>query len=255
MYDSWYWIGLLGGAWVAGWLSFVYRVLPWAEQRCGSGPITGFLYVFASFYTRVFHHLHFKGFERLPDYAQASGTDGFIITANHTCGLDPIFIQCGLRRHVRWMMWKDMFLPILGPLWTHERMIAVGAGPREGGVALRAAIRHLRGGHALGLFPEGGISRPPSELRPFMPGAGLLARLGRVPVLLFYINRTGFCESPWGAIVTPSHTTVEFVGAFDLRSIADSAEAVELLRDALARRSGWPLNDVSALDEEQASTL
>jgi 1-acyl-sn-glycerol-3-phosphate acyltransferase len=255
VHDSWYWIGPLGGAWVAGWLLFVYRVLPWTEQLCGSGPITGILFVLASFYTRIVHRLRFKGFERLPGYAQAGGTGGFIVVGNHACGLDPIFIQCGLRRHLRWMMWKDMFVPILGPLWSHERMIAVGAGPQEDGMALREAIRHIRAGHGLGLFPEGGIARPPSELRPFLPGAGLLARLGKAPVLLFFIDRTGFCESAWGSIVTPSRTTVEFLGAFDLRTIADPAEAAEVLREALRQRSGWPLNDLSTLNEEQASTL
>ena len=134
-------------------------------------------------------------------------------------------------------------------------MIPVGAGPNEDGLALREAVRHIRSGEALGIFPEGSIARPPFEIRPFLPGAGLLARLGRSPVLLFFIQRTGYCKSAWGSIIKPSHSTIEFLGEYDLRSEKDPAAAVEILRKAIQVRSGWPLNDCSPLEEEQASTL
>jgi 1-acyl-sn-glycerol-3-phosphate acyltransferase len=255
VHTPWYLFLGIVVAWAAVWLSILHGLMPWLSRRVGSGPLTGFLWLVARTYTRAVHRVRYVGFDRLPPYACAGGTRGFIVVANHACGIDPLLVQCGLRRHVRWMMWFSMFAPVLGPLWRHERMIAVGRGPKADGVALREAVRHVRGGDPLGIFPEGGIARPPGEVRPFLPGTGFLARLAKAPVLLFHINRTGFCETAWGSIITPSRSTVEFLGEFDLSHIKDPTLAVEHLREVLAARSGWPLNDESALEAEDGSTL
>ena len=114
-------------------------------------------------------------------------------------------------------------------------------------------MRHVKQGGIIGLFPEGAIARPPGELRPFQPGVGLLARLTRAPVLVLWIHDTPYTETAWGSLARTSRAVVEFVDVLDLSKEKDPAVASKMLRDAIARRSGWPRNEESMLEPEAAT--
>ena len=230
---------------MAFWLWFVYWFQPWLDRRCGDGPITGFLWITGKLYARLIHRVRYVGFENLPPELCFGSQKPVIVIANHTAGIDPVILQTGLHRHLRWFMWAGNMHPALDWAWKHEKMIPVKYGASDDAIALRVATRHLRAGGALGIFPEGAIARPPKELRPFQPGVALLARLGKAPIAMFWIHDTPYTESAWGSLFQRSHSVIEFLGMKDFSRSKDPEGVAEQLRLIYAERSGWTLNEES----------
>lgn len=105
-----------------------------------------------------------------------------ILVANHQSLLDPIAPIAAMPREITFLAASYLFrIPLVGLI-----IRSVGAMPVHGPKAdlrsLRSALTFLQKGKAIGLFPEGGVSRP-GELRPFMPGWAYLALKSGAPVL------------------------------------------------------------------------
>lgn len=80
---------------------------------------------------------------------------GVLLCANHISLLDPMTIGIKLQRQVRYMAKAELFnVPVLG--WLIKQL---GAFPvKRGGVSkesIKTALNTLRGGHVMGIFPEG----------------------------------------------------------------------------------------------------
>ncbi len=109
---------------------------------------------------------------------------GAVMAINHTSYLD--FMYAGLpawphRRYVRFMAKKSVFShKVSGPLMRGMHHIPVDR--HKGGEAFAAAIRALRAGEIVGVFPEATMSRS-FELKEFKPGAVKMAQVAGVPVL------------------------------------------------------------------------
>jgi 1-acyl-sn-glycerol-3-phosphate acyltransferase len=109
---------------------------------------------------------------------------GAVMAINHTSYFD--FMYAGLpawphRRYVRFMAKKSIFShPVAGPLMRGMSHIPVDR--HKGGEAFAAAIRALRAGEIVGVFPEATMSRS-FELKEFKPGAVKMAAVAGVPVL------------------------------------------------------------------------
>jgi 1-acyl-sn-glycerol-3-phosphate acyltransferase len=246
--------------WVAAWMWAIPSVATLMRNRLtariGDGWQAGLLDFVSGWYCRWIHGLRFVGFDDLPAPFRHGGAGPGIVVANHASGTDPLFVQAGIRRFIRWMMWADMMEPRLGPVWEVARILPVRYGV-EDATTVRKAVRWVKDGNLLGIFAEGGIARPPGEIRPFQPGVGLIARLTKAPVLLLHIDGAPYTDSAFGALVQPSRTTVSVVGVFDLSTEKDPTDAVAVLRNALLAHSGWPANDDSiitrGLDDQQAA--
>lgn len=245
---------LIAGS-VAGWVALWMWAIPTAtrrlrttlEARLDESAALGGLDLLNSWYTRWFHRLRFEGFEDLPSPFRPGDHGGGIVVANHASGVDPILVQAGLRRFVRWMMWADMMAAPLAEVWRVAQVLPVRFGAEDATI-VRRAVRWVKEGNLLGIFPEGSIARPAGEIRPFQPGVGLVARLARCPVLLLHIDGAPDAPTAFGAIVRRSRATVRVVGIFDLSGEKDPAVATALLRDAMVEFSGWPRNDESLID-------
>jgi 1-acyl-sn-glycerol-3-phosphate acyltransferase len=82
------------------------------------------------------------------------------------------------------MMAREQMLRELEEVWEHLEILPVTYGPQDA-ATFREAMRHVQAGGVLGIFPEGGITRPPQEIRPFLgwgrphrrPGQGAGRRL------------------------------------------------------------------------------
>lgn len=109
---------------------------------------------------------------------------GAVMAINHTSYLD--FMYAGLpawphRRYVRFMAKKSIFShKVSGPLMRGMGHIPVDR--HNGGQAFADAIRALRAGEIVGVFPEATMSRS-FELKEFKPGAVKMAQVAGVPVL------------------------------------------------------------------------
>jgi len=109
---------------------------------------------------------------------------GVLLACNHISYVD--FVYGGLaarpaRRLVRFMAKRELFdHRISGPLMRSMHHIEVDRG--SGVASYRSALEYLRGGEAVGIFPEATISRA-MELKEFKTGAVRIAAAAGVPVL------------------------------------------------------------------------
>jgi 1-acyl-sn-glycerol-3-phosphate acyltransferase len=199
-------------------------------------PLYGLGLALIKLYCRVYHGLRVEGVENLPP----SLSGPLLVVCNHTAGVDPALVQTACPFEIRWMMARDMMLPRYERFWTWLRIIPVDRASRRDVTGAREAVKHLREGGVIGVFPEGGIERPPRTLMPFMPGVGLLASKSRSPVLPVFISGTPVTPKAWGSLWVPSRAVVRF-GPLRTYSNAMTPDQIsEDLRDWFAQTSGWP---------------
>jgi 1-acyl-sn-glycerol-3-phosphate acyltransferase len=116
----------------------------------------------------------------------ADHAGGFLLAANHISHFDPFIISSVVRRKIDWMAMDVLFsIPFVNLL-----LRAVDAFPanrqRADRATIRIAINRLKSGHAVGLFPEGGIRDGLASLlegAPLRRGATTLAHLAEVPLV------------------------------------------------------------------------
>ena len=123
-----------------------------------------------------YHGLNVIGL-RLPKNGPA------IIVSNHVSGLDSLLLIASARRPLRFLIARKEYQRF-GLTWLFK---AAGTIPvdreQRPEKALRAALRALKNGEAVALFPHGTIhldSAPPRKLK---PGAARLAQMANAPVL------------------------------------------------------------------------
>ncbi len=125
---------------------------------------------------RALFRIRFDGVEHVP----RSGP--VVITPNHVSYMDPVLITIPIRRPLHYMTLEPFFrIPGFGALIRWARAFPVRAeGPDRR--AVRQAMRILRAGEPLVIFPEGGRS-PDGRPQPFRPGAFRLALATDSPVV------------------------------------------------------------------------
>ena len=155
---------------------------------------------------------------------------GCILVSNHTSSLDPVLLQAACPRVITWMMAKEYReMPGLNWLLNAIEPIPVARSGRDM-AATRAALRALKDGKILGLFPEGKIA-PTRDLLEFQTGVALLAMKSRAPVYPAFLDGSQRGKSMLEAFVTPSRVTLTFGPPIDL----PEAEGKEGLEDATRR--------------------
>jgi 1-acyl-sn-glycerol-3-phosphate acyltransferase len=226
----------------------------WAASRLTANPRGDALYglglLVTRLYARLFHGLRARDPQHIP--RDLAGR-GLLIVVNHTAGVDPVLVQAAFPHEIRWMMARDMMVPALGVWWDWLRVIPVErSGPGKAGsdaAAAREAIKHLKSGGVVGLFPEGGLERPPRVLRPFAPGVGLIARKGHARILPVVVEGTPETESAWGSLTVPSRSQVTFLPLIDPTVCRRSAEEITAdLMAAYQRATGWPIGSGAATE-------
>lgn len=167
-----------------------------------------------------------------------------------------MLIQAALPFEVRWMMAQDMHTESLQWIWDFCKTIFVDRQvdneKRIDTRGLREALRHLKTGGVLGIFPEGNIERPPKEILPFREGVGMLIARNGAEVLPVVIEGTPAVEPVWASLWTPSHVTLRFLEPilFDRSGKSRGpgstpSDIADRLRDVFLEATGWPANDHS----------
>ncbi|TDX53308.1 lysophospholipid acyltransferase family protein [Orenia marismortui] len=117
-----------------------------------------------------------KGLENLPEEG------GVIVVANHQSNYDPPILGCSLNRQVHFMAKEDLFDGFI----KNKYMRSVGAFPVKRGRgdmgAIKTALKLLRNGEVLGIFPEGTRSKT-GKLKRAKLGAVMLALKSEVPIV------------------------------------------------------------------------
>jgi 1-acyl-sn-glycerol-3-phosphate acyltransferase len=125
--------------------------------------------------------LKIYGTKNLPDAP-------FILASNHASILDPPLVGIACKKHhVDFMAKTELFdTPFWGPWFRLVKCIEVKRG--ESGVgALKEAVKRLKQGRVVGIFPEGERSID-GNIREAKKGAGFLIAKAGVPVVPVYVN-------------------------------------------------------------------
>lgn len=175
-----------------------------------------------------------SGLENLP----AEG--GAILCANHFSAHDPLYVaSCiPLARPVHFLAKKELF--------EHQPLKAfvtwLGAIPVDRGhadlSAIRAAMKVVRDGEVLGIFPQGTRS-PDNSPTPMLNGASMIALRGGVPVIPVYVD---------GPYRWFRKIDVRIGAPIDLSSFGKRCDSSTL--DAVTKQiesSVWGLRDTPAL--------
>lgn len=166
------------------------------------------------------------------------GDRSFVIASNHESFYDIPVLFTSLPMPVRFLAKRNLFrLPFLG--WS---MAAAGFVPVDrqdhahGREVLDVALRRLRGGRSLVVFPEQTRTRT-GELSPFKSGAALFAIKSGLPLLpvgiagTFRVHRRGAFHIQPAAVVMAVGEPIGVAG----KTAKDRAAVTNALRDSIAR--------------------
>ncbi|MEX1045061.1 MAG: lysophospholipid acyltransferase family protein [Chthoniobacterales bacterium] len=105
-----------------------------------------------------------------------------IIAANHCSNLDPPLVGVACQRAIHYLAKKSLLdWPVLGPIFPELNVIPVDQKNADRS-ALMGAIRVVKNGGAVLIFPEGSRS-PDGKLQPAQPGLGMIAAKTGAPVV------------------------------------------------------------------------
>lgn len=183
----------------------------------------------------VVHRLRVEGRERL-EIGRFPGP--LVVVANHTAGVDPLLIQAACPFEVRWMMARDMMKPSADALWKMGRMIPVDRFGRDT-TSVRIALRHLKDGGVVGVFPEGYIERPSRVLKPFLAGVGLIIAKSGAPVMPIVIEGTPEDVSASASVLRFSHSRLRVLEIVRYGADMDAQAITRDLEARFALATGW----------------
>jgi 1-acyl-sn-glycerol-3-phosphate acyltransferase len=137
---------------------------------------------------RLVFRTHIVGRERVPREG------GLLLVCNHISFLDPPLLGAVMPRPVEFMTMAELFRKP----WLARLLRTVGCFPidrsRIDHGAAREAIRRLRAGRCVVIFPEGGIRLTEQSVLggepAFKPGAGSIAVLGGAAILPAIVRDT-----------------------------------------------------------------
>ena len=235
------WIAVALAVWVLL-ATIAWRVVIPALKRGPAGdPGLGLTWYVLKIASRLIHRLRVTGTEHLPPRCPARP---LVVVCNHTGSIDPLLVSSACPFMIRWMMGDDMMWERMAPLWEKLQLIAVDrTGDRP--VAIREALRTLRNDGVIGIFPEGRITLPRGEIRPFFDGVGALISRAKADTLLVWIEGTPETDQVIPSLFTPSRSTVHFVEHIPWDGERDPTVITERLRNRLLAVSGWNANDES----------
>lgn len=149
-------------------------------------------------------------------------TGGAVVIANHVSYWDPVVVGCALNRRVYFMAKAELFkIPLLGPVITR-----LGAFPVRRNGTDPASVRHslqlLKGGHVIGIFPEGTRSHSGEIMDPHL-GAAMLALKVGVPVVPVAVSGT---RGIWGRVYVSIGKPMEFPSLYRKKNSKHELEQV-----------------------------
>jgi len=154
----------------------------------------------AYFIVRNFLKLFFKivmgfkvyGVENVPKKG------GFILAGNHVSHLDPPALASASPRVLHFMARHTLFdNRVLGWIIVRATLFPLEGGETDLG-AIKEAVRRLKNGKVLLIFPEGTRSQS-GEIQAAQPGIGYLSLMAGVPILPAYVKgRTKRCRKGRG---------------------------------------------------------
>lgn len=111
----------------------------------------------------------------------------FIVCGNHLNFKDQFPVIMSTNRVIHWLAKKEHFEGKFGFFFKNTGCISVDRNAHDG-KAKKKALKYLKRGEAIGIFPEGTRNRTDKELLEFKMGAVKMAQEMEVPIIPFAIN-------------------------------------------------------------------
>jgi 1-acyl-sn-glycerol-3-phosphate acyltransferase len=173
---------------------------------------------------RAYFRLELRGAGNIP------GEGPLLIVPNHQTYADPPLVTIPVRRPVYYMAWSRLFdIPVFNRFIRLLRAFPVDIEARDSR-ATREALRLLKGGAALMIFPEGERTRD-GRVQHFKPGAFRLAVALDVPVLPVTISGGDRAWPPGRVLPRPGQITITYHPLLHAGPARDSREAARDLAD------------------------
>jgi 1-acyl-sn-glycerol-3-phosphate acyltransferase len=163
------------------------------------------------FYCTFLHRVESKSPDTLPKQGSA------LLICNHTCCIDHLLLQSATRRVLGFIIAQEYFdFWLFRPFCRLTGCIPVRRDGKDL-AATRAALRAIKEGRVVVIFPEGHIV-PTSgrELGEGKPGAAFLALNAKAPVVPAYLCGTPPTNEVIPSLFTPSRVQVWFGPVVDL---------------------------------------
>lgn len=158
----------------------------------------------------ICRHLHRLSDTEIP----LPETGAAIVVSNHVSGLDPFLLIAASRRPLRFLIAREEYeRPLLHWLFKAAGCIPVDRSGRSE-LALRQALRALKAGEVIALFPHGKIhldSEPPRKLK---GGVTHLSSWTQAPIYPVRIDGVGGEGKIILAPFIPSHVTLTISQSF-----------------------------------------
>ena len=198
-------IGVLA-AMVLGCLFYCRREL----RRLQFSPLQGLLFAVNRAVARLLWRARVNGTLRIPP------GEGAVIVSNHRSPVDPSFLYLVTTRVVHWMVAREYCVHPAGA-WFFRACLAIPVGRRGiDTTATKSAIRYVRQGGLVAIFPEGRINTTKRVLLPGRSGAALIALKARAPIVPCYVRGSPYDGTIWHSLVTPARVRLEIGRPIDV---------------------------------------
>lgn len=176
-------------------------------------------------FLKVFNRLEVIGAENVPS------AGGVIIAANHVSYLDPPVIGVSLKRRPVYMAREGLFkIPILGSFIKMFALPVKRGKPQPS--TIKEAIRRLKKGELIVIFPEGSRSIDGNFLDA-KRGVGVLSAMCGVPVIPTYIKGTEKALPVGAKFLRPSKIKVIFGKAISFDTGTDKKLHERISKDII----------------------
>jgi 1-acyl-sn-glycerol-3-phosphate acyltransferase len=202
---------------LAAWVAWSAQVL----LRKPLTPMQNFLLLIDRLLTAFLWRTTAKGRPELP------ADRGCVMVCNHRSSIDPFFVQRSINRPIHWMVAREF---VVHPLFRWFLATCEVIPVNRGGIdtaATRLALRYVRQGGIVGMFPEGRINMTENLFLPGRPGAALVAIKTRAMVIPCYIEGAPYHKTAWSPLLMPAHVKVYYGSPIDSAPFADRIAAGE----------------------------
>ena len=168
------------------------------------------------------------GAEKLP-------ASGFLLVGNHRSDFDPITAMWALRKRGLTFVTKkeNVDLPVGGRIIVGSGCLSLDrSDDKQGLMVIRQAVRRIRAGDAIGIYPEGTRSKT-GELLPFRVGCFKAAQWAKCPLVVLKVENSELVEKNFLRRKTTVRLTVKAVLPYDEIADMDTAEIGERVRNIL----------------------
>ena len=168
------------------------------------------------------------GAEKLPE-------GGFLLVGNHRSDFDPITAMYALRKRGLTFVTKkeNGDIPVGGRIIIGSGCLSLDrSDDKQGLLVIRQAVRRIRAGDAIGIYPEGTRSKT-GELLPFRMGCFKAAQWAKCPLVVLKVENSELVEKNFLRRKTNVRLTVKAVLPYDEIADMSTVQIGEKVRNIL----------------------